>query len=488
MTAGEDTSQAPPPGFEALDALQRDPYPRYAQARDAQGLTFVPELDAWLVTRYAEVREVLRRPEDFSSANVLRPDVLPAPEAMAVLAEGVRGGPVVVTSDGRVHQDLRAPLVRGLSAARVAQTVPFVRERAEALIDGFAGRGRAELMADFARPLPGEVIGRMLGLAGDALTVALHGSLRAEQLLFRPLPVAEQVRAARDVVAMQRALAAHAVRPRARAGTDLTAETLRGLVPDGGESGARPDGGKSGAEPFAGERDARPGSREAGAEPFAGEPGAEPDSWESGAEPSGGGSGAVPDGGESGAVPDGRKLVGERLGQVVSNLQNLLIAGHLTTTALIGTVLHRLLLDREGWELLCAKPELIPAAIEEAARWGAPVQGFRRITTRPVTLGRTELPAGTALFVAYAAANRDPALTPDPDTFDPARPPARHLGFGHGTHGCPGATLAREELRITLELLTRRLPALRLVADEKAEMLPTLIHWSPAALWVEWDG
>ncbi|MDG4864858.1 cytochrome P450 [Streptomyces sp. T-3] len=430
MTAGEDTPQAPHAGFEALDALQRDPYPLYARARDAEGLTFVPELDAWLVTRYAEVREVLRRPEDFSSANALRPDVLPAPEAMAVLAEGVRGGPVVVTSDGRVHQELRAPLVRGLSAARVGQTVPFVRERAEALIDGFAERGRAELMADFARPLPGEVIGHMLGLAGDALTVALHGSLRAEQLLFRPLPVAEQVRAARDVVAMQRALAAHAVRPGARAGTDLTAETLRALVPDGRKA----------------------------------------------------------DGQDTGSESTGAELSGERLGQVVSNLQNLLIAGHLTTTALIGTVLHRLLLDREGWELLCTKPELIPAAIEEAARWGTPVQGFRRVTTRPVTLGRTELPAGTALFVAYAAANRDPDLTPDPDTFDPARPPARHLGFGHGTHGCPGATLAREELRITLDLLTRRLPSLRLAAGEKVEMLPTLIHWSPAALRVEWDG
>lgn len=95
------------------DELQRDPYPHYERARRTAGLTYVAELDAWLVARDAEVREVLRRTEDFSSANALVPDILPGPAALAVLGGGFGGRPVVVTSDGSRHQELRGPLVRG---------------------------------------------------------------------------------------------------------------------------------------------------------------------------------------------------------------------------------------------------------------------------------------------------------------------------------------------------------------------------------------
>lgn len=155
-----------------FDELQRDPYPHYARARAAEGLTYVPELDSWLVARDADVREVLRRPEDFSSANALRPDVMPAPAALAVLGGGFGGRPVVVTADGTLHQELRAPIVRGLSPARVAAILPYAAERAEALIDGFvkdaegsrgAESGRVELMSAYAGRLPGEVIGRLVG-------------------------------------------------------------------------------------------------------------------------------------------------------------------------------------------------------------------------------------------------------------------------------------------------------------------------------------
>ncbi|WP_231626633.1 cytochrome P450 [Streptomyces apocyni] len=401
---------------EALESLRRDPYPLYAQARAAEGLTFVPELDAWLVSRYADVREVLRRPEDFSSANALRAEVTPSPEALAVLGTGPGSGPVVVTSDGTAHQRLRAPLLRGLSAARVAEVRGFITKRVTTLVDGFAADGRAELMADFAARLPGEVICHLLGLAPDETAVAVHGSRRSEDLFFHPLPVDEQVRAARDMVAARELLAAHAVRRWAHPGTDLTSEMVRSLAPEGPE-------------------------------------------------PS-----------------------GERLGEIVSNLYNLLIAGHLTTTALIGTALHRLLSPRARWEALCAAPDAVPAVVAEALRWGSPVQGFRRVTTRPVTLAGTELPEGAPLFVSYAAANRDPALTTDPDTFDAARGPTRHVAFGHGVHGCPGSGLAREELRIALTVLTRRLPSLRLAPGARVDMLPTLIHWSPRALPVVWTA
>ena len=170
-----------------LDELQRDPYPHYEQARTVEGLTHVAELDAWLVARDADVREVLRRPEDFSSANALTPDVLPAPAALAVLGGGFGGRPVVVTADGAHHQRLRAPIVRGLSPARVAAVLPYAAERVAALVDAFVKDGHVELMSAYAGKLPGEVIGRIVGLDPADVPAVVHGGHRAEELLFRPL-------------------------------------------------------------------------------------------------------------------------------------------------------------------------------------------------------------------------------------------------------------------------------------------------------------
>jgi cytochrome P450 len=396
-----------------LDELQRDPYPHYERARRAEGLTHVAELDAWLVARDADVREVLRRPEDFSSANALTPDVLPGPAALAVLGGGFGGRPVVVTADGADHQRLRAPIVRGLSPARVAAVLPYAAERAAALVDGFVKDGHVELMSAYAGKLPGEVIGRVVGLDPADVPTVVHGGHRAEELLFRPLPEDEQIAAAEDVVAMQHLLDRYARERHAAPREDLCTELVTSVV---GED----------------------------------------------------------------------ELTLEDRHELVAHLQNLLIAGHLTTTALIGTTVLHLLRHPRQWELLCAEPERIPAAVEEAARHDTALQGFRRVTTGPVTLAGTELPPGATVFVAFGAANRDPSRHPRPDEFDITRPPERHLAFGFGVHGCPGSQLAREQIRLILEELTRRLPGLRLADDRPVTMRPTMIHRSPESLHLTW--
>ncbi|MFI1812918.1 cytochrome P450 [Streptomyces sp. NPDC020422] len=405
-----------------LDALQRDPYPLYARARRSPGLTFVPALDAWLVARDADIREVLLRPQDFSSAQALRPDVLPSPAALAVLAKGFAGRPTVVSTDGPAHRRHRAPLNSGLSAARTAALTPYIRRQADILAEAFADavaeRGQADLMAEYARVLPGTVIGRLLGLDPADVPAAVHGSYSAERLLFRPLPEEEQIAAAEDVLALQRLLDRYARDRRARPRDDLISTMVGALAPD------------------------------------------------------------------AGLGPGPRDLTEDQRCELVANLQNLLIAGHLTTTALIGGTMLHLLRHPDQWRLLHTRPELIPAAVEEAARYDTAVQGFRRTTTRPLTLAGTELPAGATLFVAYGSANRDPARHQDPDTFDITRPHPRprHLAFGHGPHGCPGSQLARVQLRGTLEAFVRRLPGLRPAEGHEPAMRPTLIHRSPERL------
>ncbi|TQK50675.1 hypothetical protein FBY35_1017 [Streptomyces sp. SLBN-118] len=405
-----------------LDGLQRDPYALYAQARRTEGLTFVPELDAWLVARDADVREVLRRSEEFSSVRALLPDVMPSPAALEVLSKGFGKRPTVVSTDGPAHQRHRAPLNRGLSAGRIAALVPYAAECAGALVDGFAGvdgfeaNGRVELIAAYARQLPGQVIGRLIGFDPVDVPLAVHGGYRAEELLFRPMDPDRQIAAAEDIVALQKMLD-HYIRERRQGPRD---DLLTGMV--------------------------------------------------------------------TALAPGSGELTLDQRHELVSNLQNFLIAGHLTTTALIGSTLLHLLRDRRQWELLCAEPELIPAAVEEAARYDTAVQGFRRTTTRPVTIAGTDLPAGATVFVAYGSANRDEERYDRPEVFDITRPLSRqHVAFGHGAHGCPGSQLAREQLRLTLELFARRLPGLRLDEDRPPTVMrPTLIHRSPEALHLAW--
>ncbi|MFD9075846.1 cytochrome P450, partial [Streptomyces lasiicapitis] len=88
-----------------LDELTRDPYPLYARARRAEGLTYVPEMSAWLVARDADVREVLRRPDVFSSANAVRPDVVPGAPA----PRGRGGGGSGARARGDKPRRRRAP-------------------------------------------------------------------------------------------------------------------------------------------------------------------------------------------------------------------------------------------------------------------------------------------------------------------------------------------------------------------------------------------
>lgn len=167
---------------------------------------------------------------------------------------------------------------------------------------------------------------------------------------------------------------------------------------------------------------------------------------------------------------------------------NLLIAGHETTTSLLGNAFTRLLEDRRAWEQLCADPSLISGAVEEVLRIDSPLIAWRRRTTQPVDIGGAAVPEGANLLLMLGAANRDPAKFPDPDAFDIRRPNAhQHLSFGHGAHVCLGAPLARLEARIVLEEVSARVPSLRLVAGQALEFLPNISFRGPLSLLVEWD-
>ncbi|MGY3422814.1 cytochrome P450 [Bradyrhizobium sp. F1.13.4] len=153
---------------------------------------------------------------------------------------------------------------------------------------------------------------------------------------------------------------------------------------------------------------------------------------------------------------------GERLTEkeLLHNCIFLLNAGHETTTNLIGNGLVALDRNPDQKRRLIDHPELIKTAVEEMLRYESSNQLGNRMTTERVELGGVMLDAGTSITLCIGAANRDPAQFPDPERFDIARTPNRHLAFATGAHQCAGMALARLEGAIAVSRFLARFPEL----------------------------
>jgi cytochrome P450 len=155
---------------------------------------------------------------------------------------------------------------------------------------------------------------------------------------------------------------------------------------------------------------------------------------------------------------NGRRLPHE---EVVGNAFALFNAGTQTTACLLSTAIAHLLRRPDLCAWLAARPDRVPAAVEEFLRFESPIQHFRRTSTADVLLHGTEVPAGSTVLLLYGAANRDPRVWTDPDQLDLDREPHRHLAFGDGIHHCLGAPIARLEARIALAAILPRLRSAR---------------------------
>ncbi|MHC2589692.1 cytochrome P450 [Bradyrhizobium ottawaense] len=151
---------------------------------------------------------------------------------------------------------------------------------------------------------------------------------------------------------------------------------------------------------------------------------------------------------------------GERLTEkeLLHNCIFLLNAGHETTTNLIGNGLVALDRNRDQKRRLIGSPDMIKTAVEEMLRYESSNQLGNRMTTEKVELGGVTLDAGTSVTLCIGAANRDPAQFPDPESFDIARTPNRHLAFATGAHQCAGMALARLEGAIAISRFLARFP------------------------------
>ncbi|WP_030021800.1 cytochrome P450 family protein [Streptomyces monomycini] len=363
----------------------RDPYPLLAALRErgpVQQVRSGPHGATWLVTGWAEARTALAEPQlskdttRYFADKPSRRNLAPAVSA------------TILATDPPDHTRLRRLAVKAFTPAAVARLEPRVAEIADGLLDRMAARGgTADLVEDFAVPLPIEVIGDLLGVPRED-RAALRGW-------------------SNDLFA---------------AGAPDTIDTASHAISD-----------------YMTELIAK--KRAAGAE----------------------------DGG-----PDRDLLTdliaardeGERLSEfeLVSLAVLLVVAGHETTTNLIGNGALALLQDDALRTRLREDPALVPDAVEELLRYDSPITTATfRYAAEPLTLGGAEIAAGDVVLVSPGAANRDPARFTDPDTLAPGRA-SGHLSFGHGPHHCLGAPLARLEARIAFHALLTRFPGLRLAA------------------------
>ncbi|MGW0731776.1 cytochrome P450 family protein [Streptomyces sp. NPDC002851] len=166
---------------------------------------------------------------------------------------------------------------------------------------------------------------------------------------------------------------------------------------------------------------------------------------------------------------------GDRLSEseLLGTLILVLVAGHGTTLNLVTNAARALLTHPDQRAAVASGQRSWGAVVEEVLRWDSPVGHFPlRYTIDDIPAGNTVIPKGEALFASYAAAGRDPKqYGPDADMFDLARPPSRHLSFGHGPHYCLGAALARMEGEIALSSLFDRFPHIALAVDVQ-ELIP----------------
>ena len=163
--------------------------------------------------------------------------------------------------------------------------------------------------------------------------------------------------------------------------------------------------------------------------------------------------------------------------ELLSMVFLLLVAGHETTVNLIGNGMLALMQHPEQQQKLAAHPEYIESAVEEMLRYNGPVETTTyRFASEDVEFDGQQIRLGDVILPSLLAANRDPAVFDDPDTFDITRNPNRHIAFGNGIHYCLGAPLARMEGRIAIDALMRRYPGISLAVD------PTELTWTKTLL------
>jgi cytochrome P450 len=180
-----------------------NPYALYSQLRREEPITFSPVLHAYLVSRFEDVRSILSQPDLFSSKDTISPIVTLCPQAFAELGKGYPVVASFINSDNPDHTRFREPIQKAFAPGRIRALESFLRQRISEMLESFINDGHAEIISQFAYPLPLEVILTMLGIPKEEMTQVKHWCDEWVALILSPLPEDRQVSCARSTVSLQ---------------------------------------------------------------------------------------------------------------------------------------------------------------------------------------------------------------------------------------------------------------------------------------------
>ncbi len=407
------TSDVTLEGFDPFDArIQQEPQPYYARMR-GEAPVFHADNGMFIISRYADCLDALRNPDVFSSAfggpgtSAGLAGAKGDPELAAILAEGYPPVATLLVADPPAHTRYRKLVGRAFTPRRVQGLIPEIERICDELIDGFVADGRAEIVSQFAVPLPVRLIAHALGVSDDRQEDFKRWSDDSVAAIGAVLSRERRLEAARGVVEFQQFFAAEFEARREHPRDDILSDLVHATIED----------------PEVGE-DTTPLS----------------------------------------------------MPEMLSILQQLLVAGNETTTKLVTEACRMLIDNPEEAERARADRSLVPGVVEEALRLATPTQGMFRRVTREVAVDGVTIPEGAMCVLMFASANRDEAEFADGNAFRPGRQNSKeHLAFGKGIHYCLGASFARAEATTAIDRILTSLPELRYGPGNDFEYEPSFI-------------
>lgn len=403
--------------------LVRCPWPLYEVLREQAPVVHNAALNAYIVTRYAHVIEILKDTATYSSAQASGPNSVtglakrllddpatnPKLRAQAERRINLSESPVLLFTDPPLHKRQRQLVSAAFSPKRIKALEPEVRRLVTELIDAFIDAGEVDLIPAFAIPLPMTVIAAMLGVPpsdmdqfkrwSNAFTAGVGA---VEQSAEEIAEIFDEVDTFYDYFTEQ--IERRRTSPEDDLLTDLVEARMDGEAP-------------------------------------------------------------------------------LTLDEMLNMLVQFLVAGNETTTNSAGMLMLRLAQEPELAERVRANPALIPPLVEEMLRVEAPVQGMFRVSTADSTIGDVEIPSGSVIWLVYGSANLDPEAFPDPTALDLDGERAPHVTFARFEHFCLGSSIARLELRIAAETLLERLDTIRLgCAPDDVPFHRSFVLRGPASL------
>ena len=404
-------------------AIQQCPHAYYAAMREEAPVfgAAVPGGTLHLVTRYDDVTDIVRDVDTFSN----RFDTAGAnfhPELAARMKElyETEGGydkiGTMLTVDPPDHTRFRRLVTKAFTPKVIADLEPTIREITRGLVaDVLAemeAHGQVEFVETFAVPLPVTVIAKALNVPDDRLADFKRWSDASIAGIGTNISIEERLEAEREVIQFQKYFAEQLELRRENPQDDILTNLLN----------ARID---------ADEVD------------------------------------------DNGQAIDDRPLT---MPEMLSIIQQLLVAGNETTTKALTEMMRLLGENPHEWDRLREDPSRAKAVFEETLRLSTPTQGMFRVVKADTEVAGTSLCPGDRAVVMYAAANRDPNVFDDPETFSPDRDNlTSHLAFGKGVHFCLGAALSRLEGKVAAEELARGLASFRLCDSNEFRYLPSFM-------------